>query len=120
MQPMSFNDGIYYNSDDSFGTFDPEIIISYWTAGWSGYDVAKPEYFVQKGHKIFNTNDAWYWVAGNVDSGIYQYDDALANMSKKHLQMCQQVAQILQLLEVFNVFGMMTLVVTMILNEFIR
>ena len=83
MQPMSFNDGIYYNSDDSFGTFDPEIIISYWTAGWSGYDVAKPEYFVQKGHKIFNTNDAWYWVAGNVDSGIYQYDDALANMSKK-------------------------------------
>ena len=52
MQPMSFNDGIYYNSDDSFGTFDPEIIISYWTAGWSGYDVAKPEYFVQKGHKI--------------------------------------------------------------------
>ena len=83
MQPMSFNDGIYYNSDDSFGTFDPEIIISYWTAGWSGYDVAKPEYFVQKGHKIFNTNYAWYWVAGNVDSGIYQYDDALANMSKK-------------------------------------
>ena len=83
MQPMSSNDGIYYNSDDSFGTFDPEIIISYWTAGWSGYDVAKPEYFVQKGHKIFNTNDAWYWVAGNVDSGIYQYDDALANMSKK-------------------------------------
>ncbi|MGH2155906.1 family 20 glycosylhydrolase, partial [Enterococcus faecalis] len=33
--------------------------------------------------KIFNTNDAWYWVAGIVDSGIYQYDDALANMSKK-------------------------------------
>ena len=59
-------------------------------------------------------------LGGNVDSGIYQYDDALANMSKKHLQMCQQVAQIFQLLEVFNVFGMMTLVVTMILNEFIR
>ena len=52
MQPMSFNDGIYYNSDDSFGTFDPEIIISYWTAGWSGYDVAKPEYFVQKDTKF--------------------------------------------------------------------
>ena len=31
----------------------------------------------------------------------------LANMSKKHLQMCQS-SRIFQLLEVFNVFGMMT------------
>lgn len=43
---MSFNDGIYYNSDDFFGIFDLEIIIFYWIVGWSGYDVVKFEYFV--------------------------------------------------------------------------
>ena len=59
MLPMCFNDGIYYNSNDSFGTFDKDIIISYWIAGWWGYDVAKPEYLVEKGHKILNTNDGW-------------------------------------------------------------
>ena len=34
MTPLCFNDGIYYNNDDQFGTFDKDIIISYWTAGW--------------------------------------------------------------------------------------
>ncbi len=27
------------NSDTSYGTFDKDIIVSYWTGGWNGYDV---------------------------------------------------------------------------------
>lgn len=33
MRPMVYNDGIYYNSNDSFGEFDNNLIIAYWTAG---------------------------------------------------------------------------------------
>lgn len=40
---MAFNDGIYYNGDTSYGTFDKDIIVSYWTGGWNGYDVASSE-----------------------------------------------------------------------------
>lgn len=83
MTPMCFNDGIYYNSKDEFGTFDKDIIISYWTSGWWGFYVAKPEYFVNKGHKILNTNDAWYWVLGNINDGGYKYTDTLNNINNK-------------------------------------
>lgn len=60
MKPLSFNDGIYYNHKDDFGTFDKHIVISYWTSGWWGFNVAKPEYFANNGHDLLNTNDAWY------------------------------------------------------------
>lgn len=68
MQPMVFNDGVYYNSDTSFGTFDKNILISYWTVGWNGYDVAKPDFLVKQGFKLFNTNDGWYFVLGHIDT----------------------------------------------------
>ncbi|MDE8333808.1 family 20 glycosylhydrolase [Erysipelothrix rhusiopathiae] len=77
MKPMSFNDGIYYNSKDQFGTFDKDIIISYWTSGWWGFNVAKPDYFASKGHPILNTNDGWYWVLGRIDKDGYNLKDAL-------------------------------------------
>ena len=80
MLPMCFNDGIYYNKVDTAGTFDKDIIISYWTAGWWEFYVAKPEYLVEKGHKILNTNDRWYWVLGNVTEGGYKYPDTLTNI----------------------------------------
>lgn len=83
MEPMCFNDGIYYNNKDEFGTFDKDIIISYWTAGWWGFYVAKPEYLADKGHKILNTNDAWYWVLGNVTDGGYKYENTVVNIDQK-------------------------------------
>lgn len=83
MEPMCFNDGIYYNNKDEFGTFDKDIIISYWTAGWWGFYVAKPEYLADKGHKILNTNDAWYWVLGNVTDGGYKYENTVVNIEQK-------------------------------------
>ena len=88
MKPMCFNDGIYYNSTDRYGTFDQDLIISYWTAGWWGYDVAKPQYFVNKGHQILNTNDGWYYVVGNETKNEhgngYTYDSAVANIDRKN------------------------------------
>ena len=79
LKPMAFNDGIYYNSDTSFGTFDKDIIVSMWTGGWGGYDVASSKFLVEKGHQILNTNDAWYYVLGrNADGqGWYNLDQGL-------------------------------------------
>ncbi len=82
MTPMCFNDGIYYNNDDQFGEFDKDIIISYWTAGWWEFYVAKASYLYDKGHKIVNTNDAWYWVLGNIEEGGYNYQNSIANIEK--------------------------------------
>lgn len=83
MKPMCFNDGVYYNKNTSFGTFDKDIIISYWTSGWWGFNVAKPAFLSQQGHQILNTNDAWYWVLGNIDNGGYKYNDTIQNIEKK-------------------------------------
>ena len=79
LKPMAFNDGIYYNSDTSFGTFDKDIIVSMWTGGWNGYDVASSKLLAEKGHEILNTNDAWYYVLGrNADGqGWYNLDQGL-------------------------------------------
>lgn len=83
MKPMIFNDGIYYNNDDRFGSFDQDLVVAYWTAGWEGYHVAKPDYLVRKKHQLLNTNDVWYWVVGHIDSGIYQFDQALESMQTR-------------------------------------
>ena len=79
LKPVAFNDGIYYNSDTGSGTFDKDIIVSMWTGGWGGYDVASSKLLVEKGHQILNTNDAWYYVLGrNADGqGWYNLDQGL-------------------------------------------
>lgn len=74
LEPMAFNDGIYYNHDTSSGTFDKDIIASFWTGGWGGYDVASSKFLHEKGHKILNTNDAWYYVIGREAEGLGWYN----------------------------------------------
>lgn len=64
MTPMAFNDGIYYNQNTSSGTFDQDIMICYWSSGWSGYNVASASYLAGKGHKMVNTNGDYYWIVG--------------------------------------------------------
>lgn len=73
MTPMAFNDGIYYNSCTSAGTFDSNIAIAYWTSGWNGYSPASASFLAEKGHQIINTNDSWYYVLGRSTStnGVY-------------------------------------------------
>lgn len=77
MRPMCFNDGVYYNRRTDMGAFNPDLIVSYWTAGWGGFDVARPEFIAERGHKILNTNDGWYWVLGRMTGG-YGYENAFA------------------------------------------
>ncbi len=65
MTPMAFNDGIYFKNDTSSGTFDPKIVICYWSQGWnSSYDPATAATLLAKGHKLVNTDGDYYWVLG--------------------------------------------------------
>lgn len=68
MTPMAFNDGIYFNSDTSSGTFDTDIIICYWSNGWSSYTPMPATTLASKGFKMVNTNGSYYWVLGKADA----------------------------------------------------
>ncbi|MBG9367522.1 family 20 glycosylhydrolase [Streptococcus mitis] len=87
LQPMAFNDGIYYNQEEGAGQFDKDIIVSMWTGGWNGYDVASSKFLSDKGHAILNTNDAWYYIVGrdNANGGWYNLDQALEGVENAHL-----------------------------------
>ena len=67
MTPIAFNDGIYFNSDTSYGTFDKDIIISYWSSGWSSYAVASASFLRGRGHSLINTHGDYYWVLGGTE-----------------------------------------------------
>ncbi|MCD8099304.1 MAG: family 20 glycosylhydrolase, partial [Oscillospiraceae bacterium] len=62
MTPMAFNDGIYFNDVTSSGTFDTNIMVCYWSSGWTGYDVASANTLAKMGHSIVNTNGDLYYV----------------------------------------------------------
>lgn len=64
MKPMAFNDGIYFNSNTSSGTFDTDILICYWSNGWSSYAPMPAANLAAKGFKLINTNGDYYWVLG--------------------------------------------------------
>lgn len=68
MKPMAFNDGIYFNNNTSSGTFDTDIIICYWSNGWSGYTPMPASELAGKGFKLINTNGSYYWVLGKTDA----------------------------------------------------
>ena len=64
MTPRAFNDGIYYKNDTSY-SINKAIQVCYWSAQWSGYNVADADIISQKGHTMINTNGSYYWVLGN-------------------------------------------------------
>lgn len=64
MTPMAFNDGIYFNNNTSSGTFDTDIIVCYWSNGWSSYSPMPASDLAAKGFKLVNTNGDYYWVLG--------------------------------------------------------
>lgn len=68
MTPMAFNDGIYFNGNISSGTFDTDIIVCYWSNGWSGYSPMTASDLAAKGFKLINTNGSYYWVLGKPDA----------------------------------------------------
>lgn len=68
MTPMAFNDGIYFANNTSGGTFDTDIIICYWSNGWSGYTPMPASKLDSMGFKLINTNGSYYWVLGKTDA----------------------------------------------------
>ena len=78
MTPMAFNDGIYYAGETGYGTFRTSIVVCYWTSGWNGYSPAAATFLTEKGHKILNTNDAWYYVLGRAAGNSSGYTIATA------------------------------------------
>jgi len=64
MLPMAFNDGIYFANNTSSGTFDTDIVICYWSNGWSSYTPMPAETLASMGFKMVNTHGDYYWVLG--------------------------------------------------------
>lgn len=67
MTPMAFNDGIYFDNNTSSGTFDTDILICYWSNGWSSYTPMPAANLAAKGFKLINTHGDYYWVLGKSD-----------------------------------------------------
>lgn len=80
MTPMAFNDGLYFENDTSV-SFDSDIVVCYWSSGWSSYDTADASTINAQGHKIINTNDGWYYVLGrrNSSNSTYCLENAQSN-----------------------------------------
>lgn len=64
MTPRAFNDGIYYNEDNTYSV-NPAIQVCYWSCGWGGYNLASAQYLVNQGMDVINTHGDYYWVLGN-------------------------------------------------------
>lgn len=67
MIPMAFNDGIYFNSNTNSGKFDTDILICYWSNGWSGYNPMPVSGIVNQGFEVINAHGNYYWVLGKSD-----------------------------------------------------
>lgn len=67
MTAMAFNDGIYFNSNTSSGTFNTDIVVCYWSNGWSGYSPMPASELEHRGFKLINTHGDYYWVLGKPD-----------------------------------------------------
>ena len=64
MTPRAFNDGIYYNEDNTY-SINSAIQVCYWSCGWSGYNLASAQYLVNQDMDVINTHGDYYWVLGN-------------------------------------------------------
>ena len=64
MTPRAFNDGIYYNEDNTY-SINSAIQVCYWSCGWSNYNLASAQYLVNQGMDVINTHGDYYWVLGN-------------------------------------------------------
>ena len=80
MTAMAFNDGIYFNNNTSSGTFNTDIVVCYWSNGWSGYTPMPASKLDSMGFKLINTNGSYYWVLGKTDA---QCDAAKASNFNK-------------------------------------
>ena len=67
---VSFNDPFYYNNvreakvGDKTYELKKSIVLSYWSCGWSGYNLASASTLAEAGFKLLNTNWNWYYIFG--------------------------------------------------------
>ena len=87
MTPIAFNDGIAFANKTSATvgsttyTFDKDIVVCYWSSGWSGYTPRTAANLVSDGFRIINTTGDFYYVLGkndNFDNG-YTYASNWSN-----------------------------------------
>ena len=87
LTPIAFNDGIEFANKTSASvgsttyTFDKDIVVCYWSGGWSGYTPRTAANLASDGFKIINTTGDFYYVLGksdNFDSG-YTYASNWSN-----------------------------------------
>ena len=78
MTPIAFNDGIRYNNQEPVA-INRDIIVSYWSSGWSGYSVSAASALAQAGFKILNTNGDWYYVLKSGANSIDQVKTHINN-----------------------------------------
>lgn len=76
MKPVAFNDGFYFNGNTTSGTFSTDIVISFWTSGWDGYQSETASRLAARGHQMINTNGDFYYVLGKSDKFDSGYDYA--------------------------------------------
>ena len=60
MTTVAFNDSFYYGGQTD-AAFASDIVICYWSAGWTGYRVAPASLLAEKGHRLINTSVDFYW-----------------------------------------------------------
>ena len=74
LTPIAFNDGIEYSNKTSATvgsttyTFDKDIVICYWSSGWSGYTLRTAANLASDGFKLINTTGDFYYVLGKSDN----------------------------------------------------
>ena len=74
MTPIAFNDGIEFANKMSAAvgsttyTFDRDIVVCYWSGGWSGYTPRTAANLASDGFHIINTTGDFYYVLGKNDS----------------------------------------------------
>lgn len=76
MKPVAFNGGFYFNGNTTSGTFSTDIVISFWTSGWGGYQSETASRLAARGHQMINTNGDFYYVLGKSDKFDSGYDYA--------------------------------------------
>lgn len=76
MKPVAVNDGFYFNGNTTSGTFSTDIVISFWTSGWGGYQSETASRLAARGHQMINTNGDFYYVLGKSDKFDSGYDYA--------------------------------------------
>ena len=78
MTPIVFNDGVCYNSDERY-TINKDVLVSYWTSGWNGYNVASSSFLSNNGYSLINTNSAYYYVLFQKDTNVNDLKSTIQN-----------------------------------------